>query len=48
MVDGGQKLTIQYYIALSCLTNNLYQGGEIYFKQHEPLAKVSFPVILRE
>ena len=28
MVDGWQKLTIQYYIPLSGLTNNLYKGGK--------------------
>ena len=33
MVDGWQKLTIQYYILLSCLTNILYKGGEIYFEK---------------
>ena len=34
MVDGWKKLTIQYYIALSGLTNNLYKGGEIYLKNY--------------
>jgi len=29
MVDGWKKLTAQYYIPLSGLTNNLYKGGEI-------------------
>ncbi len=33
MVDGWKKLTIQYYILLSGLTNNLYKGGEIYFRK---------------
>jgi len=34
MVEGQLKLTIQYYIALSGLTNNLYKGGEIYFENY--------------
>jgi hypothetical protein len=32
MVAGWQKLTIQYYTLLSCLTNILYKGGENHFK----------------
>jgi len=34
MVDGWQKITIQYYIALSCLTNNLYKGVKFIVKNY--------------
>jgi len=34
MVDGWKKLTTQYYILLSCLTNILYKGGEIILKNY--------------
>ena len=32
MVEGQLKLTVQYYIVLSWLTNNLYNGDEIYLE----------------
>ena len=34
MVDGWQKLTSQYYIALSCLTNNLYKDVKFNLKNY--------------
>jgi len=33
MVEGQLKLTIQYYIVLCCLTNNLYEGDYIYLEK---------------
>jgi len=34
MVEGQLKLTIQYYIALSGLTNNLYEGVKFILKNY--------------